>query len=70
MRRAGRLAFAFVGAALPLAGLAANNQVWLKQSAEVPVVDLWEGGRLAEVNGSDVKTPSRLRIGQKLVLPD
>ena len=26
--------------------------------------------RLAEVNGSDVKTLSRLRIGQRLVLPD
>ena len=39
--------FASLGANLPLAGSSANNQVWLEQSAEVPIVDLWEGGRLA-----------------------
>lgn len=47
MKWTGRLLFAFIGANLPLAGSSANNQVWLKQSAEVPIVDLWEGGRLA-----------------------
>ena len=46
MKWTGRLLFAFIGANLPLAGSSANNQVWLKQSAEVPVVDLWKGGRL------------------------
>ena len=43
---AGRFLLVFAGAGLPLMGVAANNQVWLKQSAEVPVVDLWKGGRL------------------------
>ena len=47
MKWTGRLLFAFIGANLPLAGSSANNQVWLKQSAEVPIVDLWEGARLA-----------------------
>ena len=44
---AGRFLLVFAGAGLPLMGVAANNQVWLKQSAEVPIVDLWEGARLA-----------------------
>ena len=43
---AGRMAFAFVGAILPLVVPAANNQVWLKQSAEVPVADLGDDWRL------------------------
>ena len=43
---AGRFLLVFAGAGLPLMGVAANNQVWLKQSAEVLVVDLWKGGRL------------------------
>ena len=47
MKWTGRLLFAFIGANLPLAGSSANNQVWLKQSAEAPIVDLWEGARLA-----------------------
>lgn len=47
MKRAGRFLLVFVGVGLPLAGSAANNQVWFKQSAEVPVVDLWKGGLLA-----------------------
>ena len=46
MKWAGRFLLVFAGAGLPLMGVAANNQVWLKQSAEVSVVDLWKGGRL------------------------